>query len=662
MKKFFGICLFLLSSLWMMAGVTTYEFTNVNWGSRQGTTTCDGSTDGWKCVQPASDYSTGYINAQGNYYSRGVSVKTGSTGAGAISVRSFTGVRKLTFNFCQNASKGQGVIHVQVGENPEQSLTIHRPAATGEGVNMRDSVIEFATPLDGKIYFWVDCSENAININSITIRAKEGGSTPFTTSSFQLVNDPDQLQDSDQIIIGVHEPGINYIMGYFDESVSQNNIHAIQARYSDDRQQVAPNDAAIYTIRRTKTKNGLNAWFILDQIRYEDAYLVASGGQTKNRLALWDKPYDSNTYGEYGYWDMMFDDDGTATIINQGNSKSRILQYNASNSPTLFSCYAVGNQTSVCVYREVAAIGDVQDILAPMVNFGTVLLQGEDYTDQRTITISANRLTEDIRLSLRQGTVFSLSAESIDQDGDLLTISCRATQPGHYRDTLVMRANGIEREATILLTVVAPLSVGEAIQQADYTMTWLSTVVVTKKYDHNIYVRDETGSMLIYDNGNGEGGRYGSGLENGDVLTGVTGRFQNYYGVPEIAPSKAWKVEAQKQPAEPERVLSLDSADVCRFVLLTNVCVIGGRLQLNGQSLAVTDKFDIGITEGLSCDMSAIVSWDYDVLTLYPVAQTFTTDLEENTSTEAVGKMFLNGQLLIRRNQHIYNALGQSIQ
>ena len=164
------------------------------------------------------------------------------------------------------------------------------------------------------------------------------------------MTDVKQLQDLDQIIIGVHNAEINHIMGYFDESISQNNIHAIGGTYSEDRTYVAADDDAIYTLHLTEL-DGKAAFYIEDNIRYEGAYLVASGGQTKNKLALWDKLYDSGTYGNYGYWDISVDSTGEAIIMNLGNSLGKYLQYNVGNHPALFACYAEPNKIHICIYR-----------------------------------------------------------------------------------------------------------------------------------------------------------------------------------------------------------------------------------------------------------------------------------------------------------------------
>lgn len=341
------LSLFIVStiSLYSFAGITSYTFTSKAWQSQVGATTCDNKTDGWICDKEAYDYSIGYTDAQGRIYSRGVSVKTSTSGAGATSIIAFEEVNTIDINFCQNASKGKGSIFVQIGDNTPHELVINRPPKSMGQYN-RDTTLLLTNAETGKIRLWATCTENAININTISIHS----CSELNREVYQLVTDINQLQDLDQIIIGVHDADINHVMGYFDESVSQNNIHAINGQYSDDRQYVAADDNAIYTLHRTEL-DGEVAFYIEDNIRYECAYLVASGGQTKNKLALWDKLYDNGTYGHYGYWTITVSEDGEATIMNLGNSLGKYLQYNVGNHPALFGCYAEPNKIPICIYR-----------------------------------------------------------------------------------------------------------------------------------------------------------------------------------------------------------------------------------------------------------------------------------------------------------------------
>lgn len=662
-----SLCTFLLFlfPLSVAAGVTTYTFTSKTWASKVGATVCDGVTDGWKCDQEAYEYSAGRTAADGRLYSCGVGVKTSTSGAGATSVQTFQGVRRVTINFCQNSSKGKGTIYIQVGENDPQSIVVNRPAVSGEGVYNRDSIVLFEAPQDGAIKFWVDCTENGIYINSISIRSASGGSSVFTMDTYQLVTDVTQLQDSDQVIFGVYQEGVNYIMGYYDEFESVNNIHAIKGRYTADRMQVDADDRAVYTLRIADL-NGEIAYIFQDELRYEEAYLVASGGQTKNRLALWTDVVSEKSYGNYGYWDIQIENGGEAVITNLGTSRSKIIQYNAQNNPTLFACYAERSQTPVCLYRRVEAMGDVAAIIAPMVNFGITT----ETSGVKTIEINANLLSEDIQVTHTNTQFFSLSSELLDRDGDVLTITYNVTQAGHYTDTLLFMSGDVQTTALVLLHVENRKTVREAVESVDHAVVYLKDVVVTKKYDNYIYVRDTTGSMLLFDRGDGvTGKRYGANLKAGDPLSGVVGRFINYFGVPEISPTEQFRVGTNSEVLPEQGGVSIDSADVCRYMVLDSAVVNGWtELVYNGKTYAVENKFKLAsFITGVPTRTCVMVSYDYSVVTLYIVKQ---DTYSEPQGLDTIGNqpsafknriIERNGILYVETEQGLYTLQGEKV-
>lgn len=385
MKYLLSIVLVCVVLLHSHAENTIYTFTSKDWKSAINATVCDGKNDGWVCDIEAYDYQAGYEDAQNRVYGRGVSVKTGTSGAGATSIVTFEEVRSVDINFCQNASKGKGSIFVQIGENTPHELIINRPPKSMGQYN-RDTTIQISVAETGKIRFWINCSENAININTISIHS----ASEFDREVYKLVTDVKQLQDLDQIIIGVHDTEINHIMGYFDESISQNNIHAIGGKYSEDRTYVAADDDAIYTLHLTEL-DGKAAFYIEDNIRYEGAYLVASGGQTKNKLALWDKLYDSGTYGNYGYWDISVDSTGKAIIMNLGNSLGKYLQYNVGNHPALFACYAEPNKIPICIYRlTIEGRDDEEDIETGIQYTSSQKIIRKAFINNQLVIISGN--------------------------------------------------------------------------------------------------------------------------------------------------------------------------------------------------------------------------------------------------------------------------------
>ncbi|MBQ7531922.1 MAG: M6 family metalloprotease domain-containing protein [Paludibacteraceae bacterium] len=85
------------------------------------------------------------------------------TRAGAKSKREYTGVSKVTFNYCTNAAKGDGNITVAVGESM-QTLDINSDG--GVFLRNRDFAFDRAS---GFVTFVVDCKTNSIYVNAITI-------------------------------------------------------------------------------------------------------------------------------------------------------------------------------------------------------------------------------------------------------------------------------------------------------------------------------------------------------------------------------------------------------------------------------------------------------------------------------------------------------------
>lgn len=599
----------LVLSAKVFAGITSYTFTNAQWGSRQGTVVCDSKTDGWISDKDGNAYSSAY--------QIGVQVTAKGTGAGATSVRSFTNVRRLTFNYA-TTTRGQGSIRLQIGDNApiDTAFSISNP-------DNSDLTIVLPAEQTGRIRFQIDCTRNSIYLNSVSVRSAEGASPEFTQSTFRLVTDIHSLRDSDQVIFGIADGTTPMLMGYYNETVSKNNIHAVRGIYSADRNTVNANDDAVYTLRKVLDANGDTAYIFQDELRYEEAYLVANGGKTKNKLALWVN-YTSKDYGYYGVWTMTIAPDGAATIMSQGTSTGKYIQYNSTDQ--LFGCYADPHKfTPVCLYRETQAIGtDKPAIAAPFVHFGEVCLSGTEVSGSKTVTVNAVHLTGDIQATLRHGGTFALSTQTLDRDGDRLTVSYRATGAGMYIDTLDLVSGDTRTSVTVLLSVVLQQTIVEAVQNEDFAKVYLNPVVVTKKYDRYIFVRDDSGSMLIYDGTDTDGKPFGQGLSKGDILTGVHGRYQNYYGVPELLPVEAWTVGSTKAECLPDsNIFALDSADVCRYVVLDSVVVSGGYGTYRGGTYALADKFNIGtLVENKPTRIEAVVSYDWNVLTLWIISQT----------------------------------------
>jgi hypothetical protein len=311
-------------------------------------------------------------------------------------------------------------------------------------------------------------------------------------------------------------------------------------------------------------------------------------------------------------------------------------------------------------------MGDVAAIIAPMVNFGITT----ETSGAKTIEINANLLSEDIQVSHTNTQFFSLSSELLDRDGDVLTITYNVTQAGHYTDTLLFMSGDVQTTALVLLHVENMKTVREAVESVDHAVVYLKDVVVTKKYDNYIYVRDTTGSMLLFDRGDGvTGKRYGANLKAGDPLSGVVGRFINYFGVPEISPTEQFRVGTNSEVLPEQAGVSIDSADVCRYMVLDSAVVNGWtELVYKGKTYAVENKFKLAsFITGVPTRTCVMVSYDYSVVTLYIVKQ---DTYSEPQGLDTIGNqpsafknriIERNGILYVETEQGLYTLQGEKV-
>ncbi|MGN0187808.1 MAG: hypothetical protein ACI392_08725 [Paludibacteraceae bacterium] len=655
MKRNISILVLACLCMGAFAAQTTYTFTSITWESQVGTVTTDGKTDGWVSNKKASSYSKGYVDAAGEPYGVGVSVKTGTTGAGATSVLPFTNVRKIIVNFCQNKSGGQGEIVVRVGAN--DSLKVDVEAPQSDGHYLQD--VEFTVPVgqSGQITLTVYCTENAININSVTIKADNASpNVPgLTMDEYRLVTDVNDLQDGDQVIFGVADGKSNKIMGVFDEAISKNNIHAIDGVYSADRSTVNENAAAIYTVEKGVRGDDVPYFAFAD---YTDWYLVASGGKTKNRLAVWDTIYSSE-YGWDGAWDVEIAVDGAATITSQGTSLGKIIQYNYNGGTPIFGCYADISYDKVALYK----LYTVQDVDAPyiksgMVNFGTALLDEAEVVGSRKVEVNAINLTEDITATLKNSAIFSIDTTLLDRDGDYITVSYKAETKGHFVDTLVLQSGSTNTNFIISLTVDKRITVAEAKTLDDLTTCYLNPVVVTKKYDKYIFVRDETGSLMLFDGSN----LYGKDIANGHVLTNVTGLYKNYYGNPNITLTAAFQSAAGETVLPELQTEPIDSVDACRYISAENATFQGDTLVTIGEEgVPIYDMFNsmVPVNEEDMYHIEGIVYY-YNRPVFCPIViEVIPPTALQQIETDAV--RVENGRVVGTGEFRIYDLLGRDV-
>ena len=195
----------------------------------------------------------------------------------------------------------------------------------------------------------------------------------------------------------------------------------------------------------------------------------------------------------------------------------------------------------------------------------------------------------------------------------------------------------------------------------------LNDVVVTYANGKNVWVRDETASMLLYLSAN-------TTWKAGDVLSGVAGVVDIYNGVTEIKPTAAQAAAVVATPGEAPAAIELaavEAADVNKYIVMKNIAVNGTFAEGTASNITIangegTIVLRNNFKNGFAFD--AEKTYDiYCVVTIYQsnpqlyfiTAEEHVATAIDNTNVEAKAvKFFENGQLIILKNGVYYNAQG----
>lgn len=282
------------------------------------------------------------------------------------------------------------------------------------------------------------------------------------------------------------------------------------------------------------------AWYLYDAINGK--YLTKTN--TSNYLQL----------GNQHNWTISFDG-GNASIQSeiQKSGTYFTIQYNANNNQQRFSCYT-SNQKKVQLYKkQEAAPGTPTVSLQPgSLNLSTtpnnavtetIMVTGANLTSDVTVTISGENA------DLFEADASTLTASEIMAEGGKeLTITYTPTEAGIHTATLSLSSEDLAAPVTATLNGVATKEVANlAALYNDYekpneaqVYKVTGDVVVTHKdsYQNRIWVQDaeqEAGKSIILFGCKDFG--Y-SDLNAGDVLNGIEGTLDNYYGLLELKPTQ----------------------------------------------------------------------------------------------------------------------------
>lgn len=282
------------------------------------------------------------------------------------------------------------------------------------------------------------------------------------------------------------------------------------------------------------------AWYLYDAINGK--YLTKTN--TSNYLQL----------GNQHNWTISFDG-GNASIQSeiQKSGTYFTIQYNANNNQQRFSCYT-SNQKKVQLYKkQEAAPGTPTVSLQPgSLNLSTT----PNNAATETITVTGTNLTSDVTVTIsgENADLFEADASTLTaseimaEGGKELTITYTPTEAGVHAATLTLSSEDLTAPVTATLNGVATKEVANlAALYNDYenpneaqVYKVTGDVVVTHKdsYQNRIWVQDaeqEAGKSIILFGCKDFG--Y-SDLNAGDVLNGIEGTLDNYYGLLELKPTQ----------------------------------------------------------------------------------------------------------------------------
>ena len=250
-----------------------------------------------------------------------------------------------------------------------------------------------------------------------------------------------------------------------------------------------------------------------------------------------------------------------------------------------------------------------------------------------------------------------------------------ALEAGEYTIYLRPAGNAGEgwHEGVLKAVKNVPVSCADIYSLTKGDKVKLNEVVVTYANGKNVYVKDESGAMLIFLPS------ASTDFAAGDVLSGVEGVLDIYNGLYELKPS-ADQVAAIAKTAgvapEPEvfTVAPL-AADMNKYIAVNGVTVAAGEfttasatnlnLTIGDETVVLRNSFKLAYTfeEGKKYDVVAVGAVFNSTVQMYFISAKVATGTAVDNATVAgkAQKMIIDGQLFIIRDGVMFNANGAAV-
>ena len=276
------------------------------------------------------------------------------------------------------------------------------------------------------------------------------GAMDQTTVTYNAVKDPALLTDGAKVFFGTSKEGEDYIMGFYSEEISKNNIKGVSATYGENRHTVTAELAYAYTVQREG-----DYYIFVDQ----DGNYLRPISDSKLR--------SSTTLDNQAKWTIsaINQDDATVEVKNAGFS-SRYIYNNCQGTNEIFNIYQGYDPSYLAktiLYASTAPEWEDRILDSWMAVDTTTLDWGQmepdttyasdenwkDWGDTRRFTLSFNDLTDDITLTLTGSETFYCGTELIKKDAKNpveITVYWETDEVGVYTGqlTLSTATEGVE--------------------------------------------------------------------------------------------------------------------------------------------------------------------------------------------------------------------------
>ena len=534
---------------------------------------------------------------------------------------------------------------LRVGDEATLTATLTPTDAVDKTIEWGSTNPEVATVSDGVVtavakgtaQIWVKAlAVGLADTCSVTVL----GAMDQTTVTYNAVKDPALLTDGAKVFFGTSKEGEDYIMGFYSEEISKNNIKGVAATYGENRHTVTAELAYAYTVQR----EGDYIIFI-DQ----DGNYLRPISDSKLR--------SSTTLDNQAKWTIgaINQDDATVEVKN-AYFTSRYIYNNCQGTNEIFNIYQGYDPSYLAktiLYASTAPEWEDRVLDSWMTVDTTTLDWGQmepdttyasdenwkDWGDARRFTLSFNDLTDDIILTLTGSETFYCGTELIKKDAKNpveITVYWETDEVGVYTGQLTL-STATEGVEDIVIDLRAEAVAAGTLPDPNKPEFVLSTHSLTFNLNPDNYSDVQ---MFTFSASNLQKTLYCKWAHTSSVLF----RYEYENACMEIL---AGDYELELNGSVPFAA-GYDYVDEEVYVSVDNLWSVGNySTKLHFYSYKVGSKEELAIDE---------------YVTIRVNVSSVSTDVEniddEANSTEA-RKILRNGQLLILRNGVTYSATGE---